>query len=267
MERRRVAVAGQIVPCWELTGSGAAAERTVVFLHGLFRRPPDYGPFLEALARRTGGARIVAPFLFGNGGLKRPPRSLADCIELARETLGVLEIGGAGKGYELLGHSTGGTVALALASRAPPPGRVVAINPIQETSFGAAGFVPRALRIAAKQLGGSAGPHKCGLHVALVTTPLCALNAIWRADAHVPLVQSIAAFRWQDVGRARALPVQLLLGAGDEFFDPPPDLEARLRAGPFPTAQVSPVTGVNSHEWLLLEPERAAGLVSSAASP
>jgi len=266
MDRRRLAVGGRIVPYWELAGSGAGTERTIVFLQGLFRRPTDYRPFLEDLARRTGGARIVAPFLFGNGGLTRPPRSLDACAELARETLEALEIGGAGRSYELVGHSTGGTMALALASRAPPPRRVVAINPILPTSFGAAGFVPRALRIAAKQLSGSAGPWKCGLFVALCTTSLCALNAISRPDAHAALVRSIAGFRWQDLGRAREVPVQLLLGAGDEFFTPPPRLQETLRDGPLPTALVTPVPGVNSHEWLLLEPERAAERVSSASA-
>jgi hypothetical protein len=58
--------------------------------------------------------------------------------------------------------------------------------------------------------------------------------------------------------------VHLLLGAGDEFFTPAPDLESTLRAGPFPTARVRPLPEENSHEWLLLRPQRAAELVAAA---
>lgn len=260
-----IAVDCQSVPVWERpAGSGAGRARTIVFLHGLFRRPADYAPFLEALARRTGGARVVAPFFLGNNGLARPPRSLVACEELADGLLEALGIRSAAGGHDLVGHSTGGTMALALASHGPRAGPVVAINPILPVEHGVASFLLRGLLISLKQVTGLAGPWSAGCRLVLRTGLPFAGNFARNVPASLELIRSIAAFEWHRLRSAPATPVQFLLGAGDEFFTPTADLEAALRAGPFPTARVRRLPDENSHEWLLLRPERAAELVATA---
>jgi pimeloyl-ACP methyl ester carboxylesterase len=259
-----IEVDGQSVPVWERpAGAGAGRARTLVFLHGLFRRPADYEPFLTDLARRLGGPRVVAPFFLGNNGLRRPPTSLAACQALARGLLDALGMHPSGE-YDLVGHSTGATMALALASREPRPRAVVAINPILPTEHGVPGFLARGALITLKQVMGRAGPWGAGLGLALRTgLPFLATFAS-DLPASTQLIQSIAAFEWQQLEPAPATPVHLLLGAGDEFFTPAPDLEPALRAGPFPTARVCRLPQENSHEWLLLRPDRAGELVAAA---
>lgn len=264
----QIEVAGQSVPVWRRRASaGADGARTIVFLHGLFRCPADYEPFLTELAQRLGGAAVVAPFLLGNNFLERPPKSLAACRELADGLLDALGVRNAPGGYDLVGHSTGGTMALALAAREPRPHAVVAINPILPIlpeKRGVPGFVLRGARISAKQVFGLAGPWGTGLGLVGRTGLRLGWTFLRKYGASAALIRSIAEFDWKQLERAPAMPVHLLLGAGDEFFTPAADLEATLRAGPFPTALVRRLPEENSHEWLLLRPARAVELVSAA---
>lgn len=264
-----IEVDGQSVPVWERpAGPGAGRARTLVFLHGLFRRPADYEPFLSELARRLGGPRVVAPFFLGNNALERPPESLAACERLADSLLDALGARRSVGGYALVGHSTGGTMALALASREPRAHAVVAINPILPTlpeRRGVPQFLALGLKITGKQLLGLAGPWPAGWSLFARTGAALAWTFARKCGASSALIRSIARFEWRQLERAPATPVHLLLGAGDEFFTPPPDLEAVLsEGGPFPTARVLRLPDENSHEWLLLSPHCAAEFVAAA---
>jgi hypothetical protein len=143
----------------------------------------------------------------------------------------------------------------------------VAINPILPIlpeKRGVREFVRRGLRIGRKQFLGQAGPWGKGIWLVVSTGPALGWTFARKYRASAALIRSIAEFQWEQLERAPATPVHLLLGAGDEFFTPSTDLEATLRAGPFPTALVPPVSGQNSHEWLLLDPKLAAELVDGA---
>jgi pimeloyl-ACP methyl ester carboxylesterase len=92
------------------------------------------------LPRLEAGHRVVAIDLLGHGGSEKPgsgytPPNQAKLVAEALQRLGVSEA-------EVVGHSLGGSVAVALAEAAPSlVGRVVIIDMPPDNSYGDLGFI------------------------------------------------------------------------------------------------------------------------------
>jgi pimeloyl-ACP methyl ester carboxylesterase len=84
--------------------------------------------------------RVVAVDLLGHGGSEKPTSgySIPDQADLVAEALSRLGVSDA----EVVGHSLGGPVSIALAEQSPQlVNRVVAIDSIPDTSYGDVGFI------------------------------------------------------------------------------------------------------------------------------
>ena len=92
---------------------------------------------IPRLARRH---RVIAVDLLGHGGSEKPSSgySVSSQAEVVAEALGKLGV----RNAEVVGHSLGGPVAIALAEQSPQlVNRLVAIDSIPDTSYGDVGFV------------------------------------------------------------------------------------------------------------------------------
>jgi pimeloyl-ACP methyl ester carboxylesterase len=256
-------VAGLAVPVFTWNPRGA---RTLVFLHGFARSPLDYGAWLEGLARAD-DLRIVAPFLYANASLETRPESFRACVALTRRTLAALALEGGVRGAPaIVGHSTGGAVALALGTARPTPRALVAVNPLLPVPYGPAGFVLRGLRIAARQLVGRSGPLLAAWRHHLVSGGAYLANLTRRPASTWRLMKDLARFElpaWRllaDAGGARGrrldVPAHVLLAPDDEFFREPPDLGAWLSIA-YRRVTLERVRA-RGHEWPMLHAELAA---------
>jgi pimeloyl-ACP methyl ester carboxylesterase len=84
--------------------------------------------------------RVIAADLLGHGGSEKPSSgySIEDQASLLAEALGRLGV----RRAEVIGHSLGGPVAIALAERSPElVERLVAIDSIPDDSYGDVGFI------------------------------------------------------------------------------------------------------------------------------
>jgi pimeloyl-ACP methyl ester carboxylesterase len=251
-------------------------RHTILFLHGFARDPRDYRPYLEALAERT-GARVIAPFIFANGRLRHPPRSVWACVattrafceELARR--GQLE-----SGYEVVGHSTGGLVAQCLASMQPAPSRILAMNPILPVRFGPLAFVFRAILIALRQLTGRTAPISRAIGLSLRTGGRMLVSVLSDPKSAWALMRDISQFQMEDYryhydatgerGKRYPQPTTVLYATGDEFFEPRRDVIPWMRLC-FDTFEFITMDGVEGHEWALLHPDRAAHETAQRLQP
>jgi len=262
---------GQRVPLWTY---GPPAGRPIVFLSGYGRPPADYHEILAALA---GGLDrpILAPFLYANHGLARPPRTLGECVDLTRAFLASLVRAGRlrARDPDLFGHSTGGTVAMALGHADPEPASILAINPIFPVRFTSKvfGFLARSSRILGKQLAGLSGPMARGWGLLLRKGPRYSVNQLRNPSAAMALARDIGAFRLEDLARYAEVPskgsircpVTIVYGRGDEYFDLPHDLEDRL-ADTCTDLRLRILDDRNSHEWLLMAPALGAVVAARA---
>ena len=228
----------------------------LVFLHGYGREPRDYAPFLQEL----GGALHVpvrADFAYGAPALRLA--SFARAVSWTRAALPRLLAGG--DDYWLVGHSTGAAVALSLGALDPAPRAVVALNPaVRVPGWGPLFFLPRALRMTLRHARGLTGPEDRA-HRLLDDTG--ARGARHFARNLIPNLRFLATLARVDLsapfadGRRADYPVRVIRTTTDEFFDrcPDPDLTAR-----FTDARIDLLEAA-SHEWLLVEPERATAEV------
>ena len=86
------------------------------------------------------GHRVVAVDLLGHGGSEKPRSgySIPTRPKLVAEALGKLGV----RDAEVVGHSLGGPVAIALAEQSPQlVDRLVVIDSIPDTSYGDVGFI------------------------------------------------------------------------------------------------------------------------------
>jgi pimeloyl-ACP methyl ester carboxylesterase len=84
--------------------------------------------------------RVIAVDLLGHGGSAKPSSgySIENQADLVAEALGKLGV----RDAEVVGHSLGGPVAIALAERSPQlVNRLVAIDSIPDTSYGDVGLI------------------------------------------------------------------------------------------------------------------------------
>jgi len=109
----------------------------IVLIH-CFTCAINYWDGMIPLLART--HRVVAVDLLGHGGSEKPTSgySISDQADLVAEALGRLGVSDA----EVVGHSLGGPVSIALAEQSPRlVNRVVAIDSIPDTSYGDVGLI------------------------------------------------------------------------------------------------------------------------------
>jgi pimeloyl-ACP methyl ester carboxylesterase len=263
---RTLRAAGEDIPVL-VQGEGT---RTVLFLHG-FSRPPAHYEFLGDLAREH-DCRVVAPFLYPNNRLKHPPETFAACVALTHAVIRAMaETGLLEDGYAVVGHSTGGTVALCLASARPAPGSVLALNPLLPVSYGPAGFAWRACAILRNQLLGRTVPVGRAWSHLLAHGSEVAANAMRRPLVTWRLVQDLSRFelsllraltdRSGRSGHRFAIPARLVYAERDEFFRLPADLP--IWAGlVYEDFRAEIASGVRGHEWPALHREWTAARVA-----
>jgi pimeloyl-ACP methyl ester carboxylesterase len=121
----------------EVVESGPKAGTPIVLIHCFTCAINYWDGMIPRLARRH---RVVAMDLLGHGGSEKPASgySVPDQANAVAEVLGKLGV----RDAEVVGHSLGGPVAIALAEQSPQlVDRLVAIDSIPDTSFGDVGFI------------------------------------------------------------------------------------------------------------------------------
>lgn len=238
----------------------------LVFLHGYGRAPEDYRDFLAAIAAL--GYRIVAPFLFANGGLQRGPVHFWTCMRLAHRTLGrLMEEGRLSPGAPVIGHSTGAAVSLTMAKGPLCPRAIVAINPVQPSSTAPVFFMARSAWMNTKMALGLAGDGPSARRVLLDSGGRFWANWLRRPIRHFRLIGGLRAYDYESLARwyrdlvPVEVPAAVIYGHGDEFYPSPEGMQAGLERS-FRTVEVIEREEQNSHEWLLFRPELAADLTA-----
>ncbi|HEU4737359.1 MAG TPA: alpha/beta fold hydrolase [Solirubrobacterales bacterium] len=121
----------------EVVESGPRTGAAIVLIHCFTCAINYWDGMIPPLAREH---RVIAIDLLGHGGSEMPASgySIADQADAVAEVLGKLGV----RDAEVVGHSLGGPVAVALAERSPQlVDRLVAIDSIPDTSYGDVGFV------------------------------------------------------------------------------------------------------------------------------
>jgi pimeloyl-ACP methyl ester carboxylesterase len=121
----------------EVVEDGPRSGSPIVLIH-CFTCAINYWDKMIPLLDRD--HRVVAIDLRGHGGSEKPTSgySITDQADLVAQVLAKLRVTNA----EVVGHSLGGPVAIALAERSPQlVNRLVAIDSIPDTSYGDVGFI------------------------------------------------------------------------------------------------------------------------------
>ena len=261
-----VRVRGEVVPVTVVEPASGGAD--LLFLHGYARDPRDYAALLECLARE--GHRVVAPFLFANGALRTPPVHFWACVALALRTAGrLVDEGRLAPGAPTVGHSTGGAVTLTLGAAPFAPRALVAINPVQPSEDPPLLFMLRSAWMNTKMALGLAGEGPRGRAILRETGGRFYGNWLRSPLRNYRLIGGLRAFdhdalsRWYRRRGAFDGPATVLYGHGDEFYPSVEGMREGLGAV-FPRFALEELLDQNSHEWLLLRPERAAERVLRA---
>lgn len=121
----------------EVVERGPRTAPPIVLIHCFTCAINYWDGMIPRLARRH---RVIAVDLLGHGGSEKPSSgySVSSQAEVVAEALGKLGV----RNAEVVGHSLGGPVAIALAEQSPQlVNRLVAIDSIPDTSYGDVGFV------------------------------------------------------------------------------------------------------------------------------
>ena len=121
----------------EVVDRGPRNAEPIVLIH-CFTCAIDWWDEMIPLLERE--HRVVAVDLLGHGGSEKPASgySIGDQADAVAQVLGKLGVSDA----EVVGHSLGGPVAIALAERSPQlVDRLVAIDSIPDTSYGDVGTI------------------------------------------------------------------------------------------------------------------------------
>jgi pimeloyl-ACP methyl ester carboxylesterase len=121
----------------EVVERGPRAGAPIVLVHCFTCAINYWDGMMHLLARQH---RVIAVDLLGHGGSEKPASgySVPDQANAVAEVLGKLGV----RDAEIVGHSLGGPVAIALAERSPQlVDRLVAIDSIPDTSYGDVGFI------------------------------------------------------------------------------------------------------------------------------
>lgn len=244
-------------------GTGAGAPRgDLLFLHGYARHPLDYRALIDEIVGR--GWRVVAPFLYCNNALRRPPRHFWACAGLTKRTVQVLRDEGLlAPGAPAFGHSTGGAVALTLGALDRPPAMILAINPVQPSKRWSVNLMARSAWKSTKMAVGLAGEGPRARRV--LTESSRRFYGNWFRDprAAFELIGGLRGYtydrlvRWYRPRLPCDVPTRVLYGMGDEFYPSLEGLEEGLRRV-FGRFDLVVLESENSHEWLMIRQERAA---------
>jgi pimeloyl-ACP methyl ester carboxylesterase len=121
----------------EVVERGPKTAPPIVLIHCFTCAVNYWDGMIPRLARQH---RVIAVDLLGHGGSEKPSSgySVSSQAEVVAEALGKLGV----RDAEVVGHSLGGPVAIALAEQSPQlVNRLVAIDSIPDTSYGDVGFV------------------------------------------------------------------------------------------------------------------------------
>lgn len=121
----------------EVVEKGPKSGEPIVLIHCFTCAINYWDGMIPLLARQH---RVVAVDLLGHGGSEKPSSgySVPDQANVVAEALGELGV----RDAEVVGHSLGGPVAIALAEQSPKlVNRLVAIDSIPDTSYGDVGFI------------------------------------------------------------------------------------------------------------------------------
>jgi pimeloyl-ACP methyl ester carboxylesterase len=121
----------------EVVESGPKSGAPIVLIHCFTCAINYWDGMVPRLARQH---RVVAVDLLGHGGSEKPASgySVPDQASAVAEVLAKLGV----RDAEVVGHSLGGPVAIALAEQSPQlVNRLVAIDSIPDTSYGDVGFI------------------------------------------------------------------------------------------------------------------------------
>jgi pimeloyl-ACP methyl ester carboxylesterase len=121
----------------EVVESGPKSAAPIVLIHCFTCAINWWEEMIPRLARDH---RVVAVDLLGHGGSEKPSSgySIPDQASAVAEVLAKLDV----RDAEVVGHSLGGPVAIALAEQSPQlVNRLVAIDSIPDTSYGDVGFI------------------------------------------------------------------------------------------------------------------------------
>jgi pimeloyl-ACP methyl ester carboxylesterase len=121
----------------EVVESGPKSGAPIVLIHCFTCAINYWDGMIPRLARDH---RVVAVDLLGHGGSEKPRSgySVPDQASAVAEVLARLGV----RDAEVVGHSLGGPVAIALAEQSPQlVSRLVAIDSIPDTSYGDVGFI------------------------------------------------------------------------------------------------------------------------------
>lgn len=121
----------------EVVESGPKSGAPIVLIHCFTCAINYWDGMIPRLARRH---RVVAVDLIGHGGSEKPSSgySVPEQAGAIAEVLAKLGV----RDAEVVGHSLGGPVAIALAEQSPRlVNRLVAIDSIPDTSYGDVGFI------------------------------------------------------------------------------------------------------------------------------
>jgi pimeloyl-ACP methyl ester carboxylesterase len=121
----------------EVVQRGPKTAPPIVLIHCFTCAINYWDGMIPRLARQH---RVIAVDLLGHGGSEKPSSgySVSSQAEVVAEALGKLGV----RDAEVVGHSLGGPVAIALAEQSPQlVNRLVAIDSIPDTSYGDVGFV------------------------------------------------------------------------------------------------------------------------------
>lgn len=121
----------------EVVEDGPRSAHPIVLIHCFTCAINYWDGMIPRLAREH---RVVAVDLRGHGGSEKPGSgySIADQADLIAQVLAKLGVTHA----EVVGHSLGGPIAVALAERSPQlVDRVVLIDSIPDSSYGDVGFI------------------------------------------------------------------------------------------------------------------------------
>ncbi len=121
----------------EVVEQGPKTAPPIVLIHCFTCAINYWDGMIPLLAHRH---RVIAVDLLGHGGSEKPRSgySVPDQANVVAEALGKLGV----RDAEVVGHSLGGPVAIALAEQSPQlVNRLVAIDSIPDTSYGDVGFV------------------------------------------------------------------------------------------------------------------------------
>ncbi|HVY77441.1 MAG TPA: alpha/beta fold hydrolase [Solirubrobacterales bacterium] len=121
----------------EVVDTGPRSATPIVLIHCFTCAINWWDGMIPRLARNH---RVVAVDLLGHGGSEKPSSgySIEDQANAVAQVLGKLGVSNA----EVVGHSLGGPVAIALAEQSPQlVDRLVAIDSIPDDSYGDVGFI------------------------------------------------------------------------------------------------------------------------------